>query len=552
MKSNKKRLKITNLIMSILLVLSMAAPTFASSHVNQAAVLVRIDLFSKNDVDKFSKLGFPIYAWAYSENNNLSVLSFANFNQLDILAQENLSVRVLDENPQGKAHFLVKLSNPKAISTLRSAVRLLDVVGDQAVVAISYEDFELFAQVELPIKRISTQPIPFQLAPTESDLPSVLVPDPVIQGMIDQITSTKVYSLTGDLTGEWPVDVSGNNYTIATRHSGQALASEKTTQFAYEYFDALGLEVSYHNYYHPFYGSRRNVEAIQEGAAQPDRNLLITAHIDNMPSGFIAPGADDNASGSAGVLLAAEVLSQYDFDCTLRYVLFTGEEQGLFGSHFYAQAAANAHENFRAVLNLDMIAYDLDTQPILDLHTRTDNSSDLAIANIFVEVVEAYNLDLAPHIHQDNMGYSDHDSFWDFGYPAILAIEDDNDFTPYYHTINDRLDTLNLDYFTSFVQAAVGTLAHMGCLIPPDGTVEGIVSEAAGSPPLAGATIEALQNEGVIDSTQSAGDGSYELSLPFGSYTIQASKFGYAPQFFPEVEVTSDQTTTVKFFIGYL
>ena len=289
------------------------------------------------------------------------------------------------------------------------------------------------------------------------------------------------------------------------------------------------------------------MEAIQEGAAQPDRNFLITAHIDNMPLGSLAPGADDNASGSVGVLLAAEVLSQYNFDCTLRYVLFTGEEQGLFGSYYYAQAAANAHENFRAVLNLDMIAYDLDTQPILDLHTRINNPSDLAIASIFVDVVEAYNLDLDPHIHQDNIEYSDHASFWDFGYPAILAIEDDDNFTPYYHTINDHLDTLNLDYFTSFVQAAVGTLAHMGCLIPPDGIVEGNVSGAAGSTFLADATIEALQNEEVINSTESAGDGSYELFLPVGTYTIRASKFGFAPQTFTDVEVISDQTTTVNF-----
>ena len=222
MKSNKKLLKITHLLMAILLVLSITAPTIASSPINQA-VLVRIDLHSIHDIEKFSKLGIPIYTQMYSTKDNLSVLSFVNFDQLDILAQENLPVQVLDANPQGKAHFLVKLSKPKAISTLRSAGMLLDVVGDQAVVAVWPEDFKSFAQMELPIKWISTQPIPFQLNPTASNFPSVIDPEPVVQGMMDQITSTKVYSLTGDLTGEWPVDIGGSNYTIATRHSGQAL-----------------------------------------------------------------------------------------------------------------------------------------------------------------------------------------------------------------------------------------------------------------------------------------------------------------------------------------
>ena len=62
---------------------------------------------------------------------------------------------------------------------------------------------------------------------------------------------------------------------------------------------------------------------------------------------------------------------------------------------------------------------------------------------------------------------SDNKSFWDEGYPSILAIEDyiGGDFTPYYHTVNDRLSTLNMAYFTEFTKAAIGTFAHMaGCL----------------------------------------------------------------------------------------
>ena len=65
--------------------------------------------------------------------------------------------------------------------------------------------------------------------------------------------------------------------------------------------------------------------------------FLIGAHLDDMPVGPTAPGADDNASGSAAVLVAADILSQYQWGCTLRFAFWTGEEQGLLGSAAYAQ-----------------------------------------------------------------------------------------------------------------------------------------------------------------------------------------------------------------------
>lgn len=549
MKSNNNIFKTINLGLVLLLILSSTASTIASPPENKLE-FVRIDLPSLDEASRFSTLAIPIHARIYDDAGNLSVLAYADTNQQETLAHLAFTVQVLDENPQGKDYYLVRLPTSETESELRSVSTLLDKVGNQILVAISPEEYASFFQLGLTIKHISTQPIPFFHAQINNALPSMVDPDPAVQAMIDQITPTAVYSLTGDLTGEWPVTIGGSNYTIATRHSRNATASEMATQFAYEHFEALGLDVSYHDYNHPIYGSRRNVEAVQEGMGQPERIFLITAHIDNMPSSILAPGADDNGSGTAGVMLAAEVLSQYDFDCTLRFVLFTGEEQGLFGSHYYAQDVANTRDRIEAVLNLDMIAYDSDEEPILDLHTRIDNQRDLSIANTFVNVVDTYNLDLDPIIRQDNMGYSDHDSFWDFGFPAILAIEDNSDFSPYYHTVNDNLASLNIDYFTNFVQAAVGTFAHMGCLIPPDGIAEGVVREAVGSTPLVDASIEAFQDEQVVDSTLSNGDGTYELSIPAGVYTLRASKSGYAPQYLTDIEISSDQKTTVNFSLG--
>lgn len=89
----------------------------------------------------------------------------------------------------------------------------------------------------------------------------------------------------------------------------------------------------------------RNVVGIQPGEGRPGEIVVVCAHLDDMPEAGPAPGADDNASGSAAVLEAARILSQYRFDRTLHFVLFTGEEQGLLGSRHYVTDAQAGGSN---------------------------------------------------------------------------------------------------------------------------------------------------------------------------------------------------------------
>ena len=115
-----------------------------------------------------------------------------------------------------------------------------------------------------------------------------------------------------------------------------------------------------------------------------------------------------------------------------------------------------------------MISYNSTDPRQLNLFARSTVPGSEEIADLFVDVVSAYDLNLAPAKYVNNPAgdYSDNSSFWRLGYPAILAIEDDlDDFNPAYHTANDRLALADLDYYTEFVKAAVGTFAHMtGCL----------------------------------------------------------------------------------------
>jgi len=162
-------------------------------------------------------------------------------------------------------------------------------------------------------------------------------------------------------------------------------------------------------------------------------------------------------------------LADHSFERTLRFVLFTGEEQGLLGSQAYAQDCAAAGEEIVAVLNMDMIGWDDNDDGALYLETRrTSNAgypADLAIANLFIQVTAAYDLDavLDPDIDPCSDPWVDSWSFWSAGFPSVTAIEDWDweELNPYNHTDDDTVATLNLPYFTYYVKAVVGAAAHL-------------------------------------------------------------------------------------------
>jgi hypothetical protein len=307
-------------------------------------------------------------------------------------------------------------------------------------------------------------------AAVPADLPQTIAYDPIVDTIISQVTtSTLEYEVAG-LTGERPVTVAGSLYTFTTRYSYQTEAISMATRYAYEQFKEFGLTVTYHNFTWSGY-PLRNVVAEKPGLVNPDEACLIVAHLDSRAQGWPhdpAPGADDNGSGSVAVLVAARLLAPYHFSHTVRFVLFTGEEQGLRGSAAYAADCAARGEDIRGVVNLDMIAYNSDADEVLDLYDHTDVPASLELTRLFSDVVGVYGLNLLPNRFTDiyPIEASDQWSFLQQGYPAFLAIEDMDDSTPEYHKPTDRLSTLDLDYYADFTRAAIATIAHLGQPLP--------------------------------------------------------------------------------------
>jgi len=408
------------------------------------------------------RAALPIYAQLRDATGAESALVIASLARLQTAG---VAYEVLDTDARAGNYVIAAERRPGARARAASLVTILHDDGKQIVARVPFAQADELVNLGLDLYRLDAPMI--LRAPSRKISALAAMPNPAIAAMMAQVQASMATDYVRQLSGEVATTIGGSAYTLATRHTNSGVPIQKATQFASEFLQAQGLTPSYHNW--SACGiSNRNVLAQKIGAQLPGEIVLVVAHLDDMPSGALAPGADDNASGSAGVMMAAEILSAHQFKRTLRFIFFTGEEQGLCGSAVYANAVWLAGENIVAVYNMDMIAWDAVGAPTLRLHTRTPSNpgyaADLAIANTFVNVVNSYGLsgNLSPLVTADGESASDHYRFWSRGYAGILAIEDDyTDFNAYYHTPNDRVATINTTYFTNFLKASVGTVAHL-------------------------------------------------------------------------------------------
>lgn len=498
---------------------------------------------------RFEALGRPLYIRLPAPDGDI-LLTTAVPGELDALDAAGTSLQVLDPSPASGSYFVAYVAPGRPRPNWNEYGRLLLAGGNWYLLRLEPSAAGRLAAVGVELQAVTLTPKPLRSVAAVPNFPESIDPDPTIQSMMDQVLSGTVSFYDGGLSGEFPVDINGEPYTIASRYTYSGLPIQKATQYVGEHLDDLGLLVEYHQWSGPTYP---NVIGEIEGETNPEEIYIISAHLDDMPSGSVAPGADDNASGVTAVLIAADILSQYRWDCTLRFALFTGEEQGLNGSAAYAQRSYYSGENIQGVLNLDMIGWNTPaSSPDIDLHASSNIPNSVALAQLFADVVGAYNLDLVPQIITNGTGASDHASFWDYNYAAILGIEDyygGGDFNPYYHTTQDLLEHLDMDYFTEFVKAGVGSFVHMsGCLIEGgSGTLGGLVSDATTTQPISSATVEMFRDKHFQASTTTNGSGYYSYTLGVGTYTVTVSAANYLSSTITGLTIITDTVTTQNF-----
>ncbi|MCF8231992.1 MAG: M20/M25/M40 family metallo-hydrolase [Bacteroidales bacterium] len=268
---------------------------------------------------------------------------------------------------------------------------------------------------------------------------------PLVEDLISETTETTITELEEPLTGNVPAIIDGEEYTIQTRNAYQE-GNQMAAQWIFERLEEYG----YEPYYHEFEDDGQNVIAEKTGTEYPDQQYIICGHYDDMPSGPVAPGADDNASGTVGTLEAARILAEYDTKYTIIFALWDEEELGLVGSEYYAEEAAANGDDIKGVINLDMIAWESQGDFKCSIST---NSLSNELTSDFVDILNMYTPEIEPNYISSTA--SDHASFWNEGYPALLLIEDMDDFNNYYHTVDDDMDILNMEYFEKLTRGAL-------------------------------------------------------------------------------------------------
>jgi len=278
-----------------------------------------------------------------------------------------------------------------------------------------------------------------------------------------------------ELTGVEPLSFGPEPVVLATRYSysDQAPAS---WQYAHARLSALGYEVRFDAFTS---GGRtlQNVVAVLPGEVTPEKIYVIGGHLDSIseqPS-VLAPGAEDNASGSSAVFAAARALASYRFESTIELILFSGEEQGLRGSFAYVQEAISEGRDVQAAVTFDMISYHATDRGVL----IEGEPAWEPLMQVMADAVDAYTT-LDREFSFFSFG-SDHVPFQDAGIPAILCIDLDWDEYGPYHRSWDTYDETDPAFALEIATAGMATAAQ---LAGPLGPIVSVPDVAPGPPSL--------------------------------------------------------------------
>ncbi len=353
--------------------------------------------------------------------------------------------KILQRNVKEGEYYLVYQFNTPV--DLRSFGEILFVNNNITLMKIDEQGLLRLTREPVEVVRLSFKPV------IRRSLPAfpVVSRHPIIEEIVNKVNPDTVLSFVRRL----------QNFRTrySTHDSCQAAANWIRNKFI-EY----GCDSVYFQYHTS--GHAPNVIGIKWGVLYPDTYAIIDGHFDatSNQAPNIAPGADDNASGTVAAIEAARVMKDYVFEYSARFIAFSGEEFGLYGSEYYANNASQQGHIILGVLNGDMIGY-VDAAPEnCDVLT---NSANVPFADFFVACADTYTSLLTIKQTVSSIP-SDIQPFYDNGYPGLCNIEDYWPTNPHYHQTSDTIGAgyNNNAFCTEVIKAEIAALS---VLIKPYG-----------------------------------------------------------------------------------
>lgn len=418
---------------------------------SQERYLIKISTFNKFELQQLYSQALKGKFNLRFQHNSYIILT-AIEKELHSIPVEFEIIDIADESAE---YFLVLVHSEDALKTLRSVCpEIVYFDGQTAIVRSTYNRIQEITNT-FKIKRLPEkiyQPEAYvQFYSQYYSVFAIEEDQKTIEKFLSQITTAAIYNYILELQN------------FQTRYTYSENCNE-VMNYLVKKIKEFGLQVSTYAY---IIGDkiRYNVIAEIKGETSPEKIYILSAHYDstsNMPMSS-APGADDNASGCAALLSIMEIIKNQKFHSTIRFAFFSGEEQGLVGSGNYAEYLFNNAEKVIAVFNLDMIGYWKTTLPRdLDLIT---NVKSKWLASFLAQCADKYSSMSIKQTVDDGAWWSDHSSFWDYGFYAVDLSEAYNwystDFNPYYHTTEETVDKLDMAFAVDITKIAFAVTAQL-------------------------------------------------------------------------------------------
>ncbi len=263
-----------------------------------------------------------------------------------------------------------------------------------------------------------------------------------IVDMIKQINYSLVNSFMNSLLSFGP------------RYTGSENCS-RAGDWIYNTFVSMGLETKFHHWECEGFSSRNIVATLPGSDPSSEAEIILSGHYDCTPGSL---GADDDASGVVGLMAAASVMKEHSFNHTIRFIAFSGEEVGTYGSFCYARDAYLNGDKIYAVLNLDMIGYANSKKGgnLLRFHCPSRSWWIGENAQVYAEKYYPYT-NISVETRPNYIG-ADHQAFIDYGYDGVWIAHRDGH--PWANTPGDTPDHLNWTYLTKATKAMCAITAE--------------------------------------------------------------------------------------------
>lgn len=271
-----------------------------------------------------------------------------------------------------------------------------------------------------------------------------------VKGIMDDVSESKIREYMAKLVDD---DLTPAEDQTQTRRTG---TTGNSTEASYikSHFESLGLATTLQSF--SVGGSTtNNVIATLPGVSSDV--YFIISHMDSISSSGPAPGADDNGSGTVLVMEAARVLKESGITPkkTIKFITFSGEEQGLHGSNYYA---TNSTETILGVANVDMIGTPSSSSECI-VAKYGEGGLGSAVASKIVDINNTHSIGLSVTSRFEVDQRSDHWSFQRKGKEATFIHE--CTFSPVYHSAEDKMEHVSMSQITKVTKVVVGAIATL-------------------------------------------------------------------------------------------